>query len=107
MFLYYLGFAMVSNIRQMKVLADEEDGSGLIDIGQMRGRRKLIAFQIPSWMRLLHQTVQEWLTLLPEVCPRFRPFCLPILLFELTSSQRHHQLSEMIGLLYLTCANLF
>ena len=99
MFLYYLGFAMVSNIRQMKVLADEEDGSGLIDIGQMRGRRKLIAFQIPSWMRLLHQTVQEWLTLLPEVCPRFRPFCLPILLFELTVKYLNRRFPLFLDLL--------
>ncbi|TPX53424.1 hypothetical protein SeMB42_g00788 [Synchytrium endobioticum] len=62
------GLTMVSNIRKMKVLADDEYDAKNLDISDIRGRDST-AFQIPSWMRSLHQTAQEWLKLLPETIP--------------------------------------
>ncbi|TPX36351.1 hypothetical protein SmJEL517_g01576 [Synchytrium microbalum] len=59
------GLAMVSNIRKMKVLADDEEDS----FDAIHVKRESTAFQIPQWMRQLHQTVQEWLALLPQNMP--------------------------------------
>ncbi|RKP08503.1 dynein heavy chain [Thamnocephalis sphaerospora] len=58
------GNALLSNVRRMRSLADDED------MEEEAGTRTATNSQQPSWMRALYTSVQGWMQMLPESVAR-------------------------------------
>lgn len=64
----FIGNELLSKLRKMRTLADDDD-----DVGTSGSPSKTQTSQQPAWMRNLHERCREWLSQLPLV----RPFTCP------------------------------